>query len=190
MSVIFPGNYVANLNAYRGQGVFAVPGIEFYQVRGVAIVGSDVSGSTTLNPEIQSPDLRQDDKPRLNKALTVPAGATVYRTAIQTVNLSTSGTNAASVEGLTTGTAAASAVASGGAFPAAGDVSDFTGLSGVGTSAESSEAAITVSANTLNIVDPADTAMVIVEVCYFIEGAAPSTDDVSVPYKTESGSGY
>ena len=35
MSVIFPGNYVANLNAYRGQGVFAIPGIEFYQVRGV-----------------------------------------------------------------------------------------------------------------------------------------------------------
>ena len=83
MSVIFPGNYVANLNAYRGQGVFAVPGIEFYQVRGVAIVDSDVSGATTLNPEIQSPDLRQDDKPRLNKALTVPAGATVYRTAIR-----------------------------------------------------------------------------------------------------------
>ena len=69
-------------------------------------------------------------------------------------------------------------------------MSGFTGLSGIGTSSESSEAAITVSANTLNIVDPADTAMVIVEVCYFIEGAAPSTDDVSVPYKTESGSGY
>ena len=190
MSVIFPGNYVANLNAYRGQGVFAVPGIEFYQVRGVAIVGSSVSGSTTLNPEIQSPDLRQDDKPRLNKALEVPAGATVYRTAIQTVNLSTSGTNAVAVAGLTTASAAASAAATGGEFPAGGDVSAFTGLSGTGTSAETSTAPITVSADTLNIVDPDDTAMVIVEVCYFIEGAAPSSDDVSVPYKTESGSGY
>lgn len=190
MSVIFPGNYVANLNAYRGQGVFAVPGIEFYQVRGVAVVSSNVSGSTTLNPEIQSPDLRQDDKPRLNKALTIPAGATVYRTAIQTVNLSTSGTNAASVAGLTTNTAAASAVPTAGVFPTAGNVSGFTGLSGTGTSAESSEAAITVTADTLNIVDPDDTAMVIVEVCYFIEGSAPSSDDVNVPYKTESGSGY
>ena len=25
MSVIYPGNYVASLNAYRGQGVFALP---------------------------------------------------------------------------------------------------------------------------------------------------------------------
>ena len=29
MSVIFPGNYVAHLNAYRDQGVFATPGVEF-----------------------------------------------------------------------------------------------------------------------------------------------------------------
>ena len=38
MSVIFPGNYVAHLNAYRDQGVFAIPGIEYYQLRGVAYV--------------------------------------------------------------------------------------------------------------------------------------------------------
>ena len=37
MSVIFPGNYVAHLNAYRDQGVFALPGIEFYQAVGAAI---------------------------------------------------------------------------------------------------------------------------------------------------------
>ena len=29
MSVIFPGNYVADLNAYREQGVYATPGVEF-----------------------------------------------------------------------------------------------------------------------------------------------------------------
>ena len=87
MSVIFPGNYVAHLNAYRDQGVYAVPGIEFYQVVGAAVVDSNISGSGTLNPEIQSPDLRQDDKPRLNKPVAVPAGATVYRTAISTSNL-------------------------------------------------------------------------------------------------------
>ena len=28
MSVIFPGNYVAHLNAYRDQGVVALPGVE------------------------------------------------------------------------------------------------------------------------------------------------------------------
>ena len=38
MSVIFPGNYVAHLNAYRDQGVFALPGVEFYQIRGLAYV--------------------------------------------------------------------------------------------------------------------------------------------------------
>ena len=32
-----------HLNAYRDQGVFALPGIEFYQVVGAAIVDSDVT---------------------------------------------------------------------------------------------------------------------------------------------------
>ena len=48
MSVIFPGNYVAHLNAYRDQGVYAVPGVEFYQMRGVAIVDSNLTGGGTL----------------------------------------------------------------------------------------------------------------------------------------------
>ena len=103
MSVIFPGNYVAHLNAYRDQGVYAIPGIEFYQVVGAAILDSDVTGAGTLNPEIQSPDLRQDDKPRLNKPVTVPAGATVYRTAINADNVATTGTSTIAIDGLTTG---------------------------------------------------------------------------------------
>ena len=45
MSVIYPGNYVARLNAYRDQGVEAIPGVEFYQVVGAAIVSGDQSGS-------------------------------------------------------------------------------------------------------------------------------------------------
>ena len=77
MSVIFPGNYVAHLNAYRDQGVFAIPGIEFYQLRGVAYVTADQSGGGTLALEILSPDLRQDDKPRLDRPFVVPAGAKV-----------------------------------------------------------------------------------------------------------------
>ena len=47
MSVIFPGNYVAHLNAYRDQGVFALPGIEFYQAIGAPLsrLMKPVSGS-------------------------------------------------------------------------------------------------------------------------------------------------
>ena len=45
MSVIFPGNYVADLNAYRDQGVFSLPGVEFYQMRGIAIVDSNLVGT-------------------------------------------------------------------------------------------------------------------------------------------------
>ena len=51
---------------------------------------------------MQSPDLRQDDKPRLDKPLVVPAGATVYRTAINVTNLKASGTQTVAVDGLTT----------------------------------------------------------------------------------------
>ena len=61
MSVIFPGNYVAHLNAYRDQGVFALPGVEFYQARGAAIVTEDQTGGGTLAVEVLSPDMRQDD---------------------------------------------------------------------------------------------------------------------------------
>ena len=74
MSVIYPGNYVAHLNAYRDQGVYAIPGVEFYQAIGAAIV----TGKPVVLPlaPLRSclPDLRQDDKPRLDKPPAVPAG--------------------------------------------------------------------------------------------------------------------
>ena len=83
MSIIFPGNQVTHLNAYRNQGVQSIPGVNFYRMVGVAKISS--SQAATVTPyalEILSPDLRQDDKPRMDKPFTVPAGATVYRTAI------------------------------------------------------------------------------------------------------------
>ena len=101
MSVIFPGNYVAHLNAYRDQGVFSLPGVEFYQARGAAIVTADQTGGGTLAVEVLSPDLRQDDKPRLDKPLAIPAGAVVYRTAVNVSNLAASGTQTVAVDGLT-----------------------------------------------------------------------------------------
>ena len=42
----------------------------------------------------------------------------------------------------------------------------------------------------LTIVDPGDQAAVLVEVCYFIPGEAPTTDDLHLPYKVEAGQGY
>ena len=190
MTVIFPGNYVAHLNAYRDQGVFALPGIEFYQFRGVAMVTEDLAGGGTLALEILSPDLRQDDKPRLDKPFVVPGGSTVYRTAIQTVNLSGSGTDTVSVDGLTTATgneAIVTAVA--GEYPEEGATTTFDGFETV--SIEASDATITVAySGALNIDSPDDQAYVIVEVCFYRDGDAPTADDVHVPFKVEAGQGY
>tara|TARA_E500000318_G_scaffold90058_1_gene87785 strand:- start:1667 stop:2239 length:573 start_codon:yes stop_codon:yes gene_type:complete len=189
MSVIFPGNYVADLNAYREQGVYATPGVEFYQVRGVALVTANLTGGGTLSPQILSPDLRQDDKPRLDKAFKVPAGSTVYRTAINVVNLKASGTDTVRVDGLTTTTnTEATLTASSGVFPAAGATTTFD--FGTTKSVESSE--ITISApysGALTIDNTDEQAYVIVEVCYCKDAAAPVADDCNVPYKVEAGSG-
>ena len=187
MSVIFPGNYVAHLNAYRDQGVYAIPGIEFYQVVGAALVSGDTTG--TLTPEIQSPDLRQDDKPRLNKPVSVPEGAIVYRTAISTTNLRTTGTNTVAVNGLTTGGLEASLPAVAGEFAPEGKSTTFDGFATV--SSEASGATITIEASgTLSLIDPDSQAAVLVEVCYYVPGPAPDADDTSLPYKTEAGQGY
>ena len=192
MSVIFPGNYVANLNAYRDQGVFALPGVEFYQARGAAIVTSDLIGGGSLAVEVLSPDLRQDDKPRLDKPLTIPAGAKVYRTAISVQNLASTGTDTVKVDGLTTAGLEATLAASGGEFPEAGAIGPSTGFDfGTTQSSESSGATITAAySGALSIVDKDSTAAVLVEVCYYLDADGPDADDYSLPYKTEAGQGY
>ena len=67
MSIIFPGNYVAHLNAYREQGVVALPGVEFYRAVGAVVLNPDNDGVTDVNgvlaagdyaAQILSPDLR------------------------------------------------------------------------------------------------------------------------------------
>jgi hypothetical protein len=189
MSVIFPGNYVAHLNAYRDQGVYAIPGVEFYQVVGAAIVTGTVSASAGLTPEVQSPDLRQDDKPRLNKPVAVPAGAVVYRTAISATNLKTTGTSAIAVDGLTTSGLEASLAAVSGEYAADGAATPFDGFTTVSTESSGATIAIT-NAGDLEIIDPDSQAAVIVEVCYYVPAPAPDADDVSLPYKTEAGTGY
>ena len=189
MSVIFPGNYVAHLNAYRNQGVFALPGVEFYQARGAAIVTEDQTGGGTLAVEVLSPDMRQDDKPRLDKPLVLPAGAVVYRTAINVENLSATGTDSVSVDGLTTSGAEASLSAVAGEFDPNGAATAFDGFTTVST--EASGATISAAySGALNIVDKDSTAAVLVEVCYYLDGPGPDADDYSLPYKTEAGQGY
>jgi len=189
MSTIFPGNYVAHLNAYRDQGVFALPGIEFYQLRGAAVVTGPVDASAGLTPVILSPDLRQDDKPRQDRPFVVPAGATVYRTAITPVNLATTGTSSLAVDGIATAALEASISAADGVFPEGGEASDFQFTTAL--TEEAADASITITnSGALSIVDPGDQAAVLVEVCYFVPGEAPTTDDLHLPYKVEAGQGY
>ena len=190
MSVIFPGNYVAHLNAYRDQGVFATPGVEFYQIRGISMITDPLSGGGTLDLVIPSPDLRQDDKPRLDRPFVVPAGSTVYRTAVTPVNVKGNGADTISVSGLTTTAGTQASVAAvDGVFPSEGATTVFDGFQTV--SVESSDKTITAAySGALEVDVPDDQAYVIVEVCYFRDGEAPEADDVHVPYKTEAGQGY
>jgi hypothetical protein len=117
MSIIFPGNYVAHLNAYREQGVEAIPGVEFFKGIGALVLNPDNKGvldvdgvlaAGTYDLEILSPDLRQDDKPRKDKPFVVPAGSVVYRTAVSAPGVreeTLAGTTTVTVAGISTPTA-------------------------------------------------------------------------------------
>ena len=80
-NVIFPGNYVAELNAYRDQGVVALPGAVFFKGVGALVLNPDndskltadgVLEAGTLDLQVLSPDLRQDDKPRKDRPFVIP----------------------------------------------------------------------------------------------------------------------
>ena len=79
---IFPGNWVTTLSSYQGQPVVAVPGRQYFQKIGYALV--DSTGGTEFAVTIPSPDLRADDKVRANiTGLTLPAGANVYHVGLR-----------------------------------------------------------------------------------------------------------
>ena len=212
MTVIYPGNYVAQLNAYRDQGVVAIPGVEFYRLVGAVVINPDndsvteVDGSLAAgdnSPQILSPDLRQDDKPRKDKPMEIPANAVVYRTAISapgvqeatvagtsTIKIKTLGANAPA-----TGTLTAEAD---GFFPENGvssaleSIVDGTAVSTTATTA----VVVETSADLVPALKPSAGASrnspsaILVEVCYYVPAAAPSYDDVSIPYAVEAGQGY
>ena len=212
MTVIYPGNYVAQLNAYRDQGVVAIPGVEFYRLVGAVVINPDndsvteVDGSLAAGdnaPQILSPDLRQDDKPRKDKPMEIPANAVVYRTAISapgvqeatvagtsTIKIKTLGANAPA-----TGTLTAEAD---GFFPENGVSSALESIvdgTAVSTSA-STPVLVETSADLVPALKPSAGACrnspsaILVEVCYYLPAPAPSYDDVSIPYAVEAGQGY
>ena len=209
MSVIYPGNYVARLNAYRDQGVVAIPGVEFYRGVGAVVLNPDNDGVTAggvlaagdYAVQVLSPDMRQDDKPRKDKPLVVPAGAVVYRTAISapgvkadsagdTIVVKTLGGNVP-----TSGSLAAEADQF---FPVDGVSSALNSIvDGTAISASADTAVlVTTSADFTCEQNPSAGACrkapsaIIVEVCYYLPAPAPSTDEVNIPYGIEAGQGY
>ena len=210
MSVIFPGNYVAHLNAYRDQGVVALPGVEFYRQVGAVVLNPDNDNITTVDgvleagdytPQILSPDLRQDDKPRKDKPMVVPAGAIVYRTAISapgvksaaagdTVVIKTLGANAPTSATLTSEADLF--------FPEEGVSSDLNSiLNGTAVNAGADTTVeITTSADFTAEQNPSAGACrkapsaILVEVCFYLPAPAPSYDDAHIPYGVEAGQGY
>jgi len=209
MTVIFPGNYVTQLNAYRDQGVVALPGVEFYRLVGAVVLNPDTDSVTTtagvLNagdyqPQILSPDLRQDDKPRKDKLMVIPKNAVVYRTAISapgvkanaasdTIVVKTLGSNAPTSGTLTAGTD--KFFPEDGVSSALKNIVDGTAIS---TSAATNVEITTSAAFTAELKDTAGAgrnapSAIIVEVCYYVPAAAPSYDDVNIPYAVEAGQG-
>lgn len=208
MSTIFPGNYVAHLNAYREQGVVALPGVEFYRLVGAVVLNPDYNSITTsgvlsagsYTPQVLSPDKRQDDKPRKDKPMKIPANAVVYRTAISAPNVS--GANADTITLATLGANAPAAgtltAGSDGFFPADGVSSALNSVvdgTAVNTSSETT-VSVTTSADLTAVQNPSAGAgrlgpsVILVEVCYYVPAAAPTLDEVAVPYATEAGQGY
>ena len=211
MSVIFPGNYVAHLNAYREQGVEALPGVEFYKAVGALPLNPDVF-TELVNGELPaltdepvyvlSPDLRQDDKPRKDKPLVIPANSVVYRTAIAapgvkeatvagttTIVMKPSGTNAPTSATLT--------AEDDGYYPEEGAVSALEGIvdgTAISTSADT-PVTITTNAALIASLDPSAGACrnspsaILVEVCYYRPAPAPDAEDAHIPFAVEAGQG-
>tara|TARA_Y100000992_G_scaffold300752_1_gene270042 strand:+ start:373 stop:1041 length:669 start_codon:yes stop_codon:yes gene_type:complete len=196
-NLIYPGNYVSKLNSYRQQGALAIPGVAFFQQIGAYVVPEDSSTVATGNytVKILSPDMRADDRPRLDRAFELPgadvggSGVTVYRVAINTVNLKGTGsstitTNATAVGGITIGNLVDAAT---GLFPEGGIASPYVMDTVAAPVTSNTAVGITVAGAALTKIDPDKEAAILLEVCFYADAAAPTSDDVNLPYPTESG---
>ena len=207
-NVIFPGNYVAHLNAYRDQGVVALPGAVFFRAVGALVINPDNDGVTDVNGvlaadtydlQILSPDLRQDDKPRKDRPFVLPKGAVVYRTAVSAPGVreeTVAGSATLTIAGVATPAAVPATAEADGYFNPVGEFSLFSSiLDGTGLSAET-PVQITTSADLIASQKASAGACrkspsaILVEVCYFLPDAAPDADDVHIPYGIEAGQGY
>ena len=94
------------------------------------------------------------------------------------------------MSGLTTTSGTqASLAAVAGEFPEAGASTSFDGFNTV--SVESSGTTISAAySGALNIVNPDDQAVVMVEVCFYMDAPGPDSDDYNLQYKVEAGQGY
>jgi hypothetical protein len=207
MSIIFPGNYVANLNAYREQGVVALPGVEFYRAVGAVVLNPDNDGVTDVNgvlaagdyvAQVLSPDLRQDDKPRKDKPLTVPADSVVYRTAVSAPGVKAAASGDTVSIKTTTGILALGTDLTAGTdlfFPADGESSDLTSILGGTAVSIDTEITLTTDADFTAALNPSAGACrnspsaLLVEVCYFRAAAGPDAEDAHIPFAIESGQG-
>ena len=206
---IYPGNYVARLNAYRDQGVVAIPGAVFFRGVGALVLNPDndavtdadgVLAAGTYDLQILSPDMRQDDKPRRDRPFVIPAGAVVYRTAVSApgVREETVGDGVTiAPAGITTPTAAPATAEADGYFAPVGEFSAFVSiLDGTASGAEAAVQVTIANGGVIASQKPSAGACrkspsaILVEVCYFIPDAAPGVDDVNIPYGIEAGQGY
>ena len=206
---IYPGNYVARLNAYRDQGVVAIPGAVFFRGVGALVLNPDndavtdadgVLAAGTYNLQILSPDMRQDDKPRRDRPFVIPTGAVVYRTAVSAPGVREAAVGDGveiSPVGIAAPAAAPMAAGADGYFAAVGEFSAFVSI--LDGTASGSDTAVQVKVENGGVIasqNPSAGACrkspsaILVEVCYFIPDAAPGVDDVNIPYGIEAGQGY
>jgi hypothetical protein len=207
---IFPGNWVTTLSSYQGQPVVAVPGRQYYQKIGYALV--DSTGGTEFAVTIPSPDMRADDKVRADiTGLTIPAGANVYHVGIRvpdTRKNKDAGTATSGLVGTNTDTIAVKdAAASAANTISTTVVSTPTIAVALTTIAPTSakkgevEAKTLAGAETLKVYvrnaagngtgsnlssTAAGGTPIIVEVAYFVEDDVPDVDSTFVPYITET----
>ena len=203
---IFPGNYVAHLNAYRDQGVVALPGAVFFRGVGAILLNPDTDGNLvdgvlpagTYDLKILSPDLRQDDKPRKDRPFIVPAGAVVYRTAVNAPGVreeTVAGSATLEIAGITTPAAAPATAGADGYFAPVGEFSAFVSiLDGTGLGSDT-QIQITTDAGLVASQKPSAGACrkspsaILVEVCYYRPAPAPDAEDAHIPYAVEAGQG-
>ena len=207
MTVIFPGNYVAHLNAYRDQGVVALPGVEFYRLVGAVVINPDNDNVTTTDgvlsagtyqPQILSPDLRQDDKPRKDKPFVIPADSVVYRTAISAPGVKANAAGDTAVIKAATGLPTSVPVTAEADlfFPDEGSTSALGNILGGTALTGDTQITVTTDAAFTAALDPSAGACrnspsaILVEVCYYRAAPAPDVEDAHVPFAVEAGQGY